>query len=281
MFLRSAKTQFCFILRQRITQAVFFLLIGLMGFNFVNNVLQFQGMDVSNMYHPMKLLTLSYNRVYYNADITLLFTQVYPLLVACPAGLILAKEKQMKMNSLIESRMGRSTYVFSKGIAVFCATMIVFTIPFLIEILLNVVAFPMDSTRDLSQVGVYEAKYIQMVQNYWFHGLYESSPYLYAVVMTVMFGAFSGLIGLMVMSFSAIFPVRFRVMYLILPFVLLNSTIYILPEFTGGTLQHVWYKYTLIFSDGEKNTAVFLVILAIIVVFNILSTIISGKKDSL
>lgn len=281
MFLRSVKTQLCFILRQRTTQTVFFLLLGLVGYNFVNNVFQFQGMDVSNMYHPMKLLTLSYNRVYYNADITLLFTQIYPLLVACPAGLILAKEVQMKMDSLIESRLGRSTYIFSKGIAVFCATMVVFTLPFLIEILLNVITFPIEATRDFSHYSVYDAEYIQMVQKYWFAGLYESMPYLYAVVMTVMFGAFSGLVGLMVMSFSAIFPVRFRVMYLILPFVLLNSTIYILPEFTGGTLQHVWYKYTLIFADGEKKTAVFLVILAIIVVFNILTTIISGKKDSL
>ena len=88
MFFRSIKTQLCFILRQRITQAVFFLLLTLVGYNFVNNVFQFQGMDVSNMYHPMKLLTLSYNRVYFNADITLLLVQIYPLLVACPAGLI-------------------------------------------------------------------------------------------------------------------------------------------------------------------------------------------------
>ena len=281
MFIRSLKTQLCFVLRQKTTQAVFFLLLCLVGYNYVNNVLQFQGMDVSNMYHPMKLLTLSYNRVYYNADITLLFTQIYPLLVACPAGLILAREEQMKMGRLIESRMGRSTYIFSKGIAVFCATMVVFTLPFLIEIILNMITFPIDATRDFSHFGVYDKNYIQMVQNYWFSGMYESTPYLYATVMTVMFGVFSGLIGVMVMSFSSIFPVRFRVMYLILPFVLLNSTIYILPEFTGGTMQHVWYKYILIFADGEKNTVAFLTILAIIVVFNIIATIISGKKDSI
>lgn len=281
MFFRSIKTQLCFILRQRITQAVFFLLLTLVGYNFVNNVFQFQGMDVSNMYHPMKLLTLSYNRVYFNADITLLLVQIYPLLVACPAGLILAKETQMKMDSLIVSRLGKSKYIISKGIAVFCATMIVFTVPFLIEILLNVITFPIDATRDFSHLSVYDADYIQMVQKYWWTGLFESMPYLYAVVMTVMFGAFSGLIGLMVMSFSAVFPVRFRVMYLILPFVLLNSTIYILPKFTGGTLQHVWYKYVLIFADGEKNAAVFLIILAVIMAFSILTTIISGKKDSI
>lgn len=281
MFFRSIKTQLCFILRQRITQAVFFLLLTLVGYNFVNNVFQFQGMDVSNMYHPMKLLTLSYNRVYFNADITLLLVQIYPLLVACPAGLILAKETQMEMDSLIVSRLGKSKYIISKGIAVFCATMIVFTLPFLIEILLNVITFPIDATRDFSHLSVYDADYIQMVQKYWWTGLCESMPYLYAVVMTVMFGAFSGLIGLMVMSFSAVFPVRFRVMYLILPFVLLNSTIYILPKFTGGTLQHVWYKYVLIFADGEKNAAVFLIILAVIMAFSILTTIISGKKDSI
>lgn len=280
MFLKSVKTQLHFILRQRVTQAVFFLLMGLVGYNFVNNVLEFHGMDVSNMYHPMKLLTLSYNRAYYNVDVTLLFAQIYPLLVACPAGLILAKESQMKMNVLIESRIGKIRYFFSKGISVFFATMIVFTLPFLIEILLNVISFPMEANRDFSHFGAYEEKYIQMVRNYWFSELFRSSPYLYSIVMTILFGTISGLIGLMVMSFSAVFPVRFRVLYLILPFVLLNSTIYVLPAYTGGTLQHVWYKYIFLFGDGEKNCLVFAAILAVIVTFNFIAAMLAGKKDS-
>ncbi len=281
MLLKSIRMQLGFILRQRTTQLVLFLFLGLVGYNFINNVLQFQGMDVSNMYHPMKMLTLSYNRVYYNADITLLFAQIYPLLVACPAGLALAKEAQMQIHTLIVSRIGRAKYIFTKGISVFCSTMLVFTLPFLMEILLNVITFPIDATQDFSHLSFYDPNYIQNVQNYWFADLYQSSPYLYAVIMTLLFGAFSGMLGLLVMSFSAIFPVRFRVLYLILPFTLLNSTIYILPELTGGTMQHVWYKYLLIFADGEKNTMVFLSVLSAILVFTSLAAVISCKKDSI
>lgn len=281
MFYRAVKTQLSFIMRQRMTQIVMALLLCFVGYNFVNNVIAFQGRDVSNMYHPMKLLTLSYNRMYYNADVTLLFTQLYPLLVACPAGLVLAREKQMRLNILLESRIGRWKYNLSKIVAVFIATTLVFLIPFVIEIGLNVLAFPLKATWDLSNRSYYDSLYIQMVENYWFSEMYVFSPYLYAAIMTTLFAAFSGLLAAMVMSFSSIFPVKFRVMYLILPFVLLNSTIYILPEYTGGTLQHVWYKYLLIFADGQKNGIAFAVILVGILLFTLVAVVTSGKKDSL
>ena len=263
------------------TQIVLALLLGFVGYNFVNNVIAFQGRDVSNMYHPMKLLTLSYNRMYYNADVTLLFTQMYPLLVACPAGLVLAREKQMRLNILLESRIGRQKYNLSKIVAVFIATTLVFLIPFVIEIGLNALAFPLKATQDLSNRSYYDSRYIEMVGNYWFSEMYVISPYLYAVIMTTLFAAVSGLLAALVMSFSSLFPVKFRVMYLILPFVLLNSTIYILPEYTGGTLQHVWYKYLLIFTDGQKNGIAFTVIIGIVLLFTLVTVTVSGRKDSL
>lgn len=159
MFFSSFRTQFSFSIRQKITLATFGLLFVIVGLNFVGNVLTFQGMDITTMYHPMKLLLLSYNRIYHNADNTLLLIQLYPLLVACPAGLLYAKEWQIGLNTLVGSRVGALNYNLSKLAAVFCATAIVFTLPFMIEILLNIIAFPTNAIGDLSNLNTYDPSY--------------------------------------------------------------------------------------------------------------------------
>ena len=94
VFFKAAACQCRFILKQKGCLFTFALLLAWVLINFVGNVLTFQGMDAAEMYQPMKLLLLSYNRINYNADFTLLLVQLYPFLVACPATFSLVKERQ-------------------------------------------------------------------------------------------------------------------------------------------------------------------------------------------
>lgn len=279
MFFRSFKSQFHFALRQRITQIVFGVLLIVVGINFAENVLTFQGMDVTNMYHPMKMLALSYNKVNYNADITLLITQIYPLLVACPAGLIYAKEKQMGMDTLMEARVGGLNYKLSKLLAVFCSTALIFSIPFLIEILLNYIAFPYEAMGDFSNLNIYDSEYMKWVENYAYSELYVLSPILYAIVSTIIFGILSGILGMAASAFSMIVPVKYRVMYLIPSFILLNSTIYFWPTFFKFDSEVTWYSYYLFFNEQQKNMPGFLVVQLLLVCFALISTFISSRRD--
>ena len=64
--LKIIKHQTSFILRQNMSLAVFFVLLSIVFLNFRSNVLAFQGSDIIEMYHPAKLLALSYDQVYNN-----------------------------------------------------------------------------------------------------------------------------------------------------------------------------------------------------------------------
>ena len=101
MFFRSTLTQISFLLRRKGALAAFYILLFMVLSNFIGNVLAFQGLDVIQMYHPMKILLLSYNRINYNADMTILLTQLFPILVTCPAGFALAKEYQLGTDIMI------------------------------------------------------------------------------------------------------------------------------------------------------------------------------------
>lgn len=279
MFFSSFRTQFSFAIRQKITLATFGLLFVIVGLNFVGNVLTFQGMDITTMYHPMKLLVLSYNRIYHNADNTLLLIQLYPLLVACPAGLLYAKEWQIGLNTLVGSRVGALNYNLSKLAAVFCATAIVFTLPFMIEILLNIVAFPTNAIGDLSNLNTYDPSYLQSIKNYIFCDLYLVSPYLYAVVMTILFGILSGILGMTICAFSMTIHVKFRLLYLLPIYIFLNFTIYILPNIADIGAKLEWYHYYLLFNDERKSVLGFFIVQVILIVYALMSAYYGSRKD--
>lgn len=231
------------------------------------------------MYHPMKLLALSYNRIYHNADNTLLLIQLYPLLVACPAGLLYAREWQIGLNTLTESRVGALTYKLSKLAAVFFVTAVVFTLPFMIEILLNIVAFPTNAIGDLSNLNTYDPSYLQSIKNYIFCDLYLVSPYLYAVVMTVLFGILSGILGMTICAFSMTIHTKFRLLYLLPTYILLNFTIYILPSIADTGVKVEWYHYFFLFNDECKSVLGLFVVQAILIVYALISACYSSRKD--
>lgn len=112
-------------MKQKAAILTFYLLLALMLLNFVTNIFAFQGSDVIEMYHPAKILVLSYNRIYYNADMTLLLVQLYPVIVVCPAGFTLISEKNRKTDTLLIARMGSSKYYVSKLVAGFIVTSVV------------------------------------------------------------------------------------------------------------------------------------------------------------
>lgn len=242
-----------FLLKQKEAMLALVLLTWLVIYNYVGNVLSFQGTDVSQMYHPMKLLCLSYNRVNYNANSTLLFTMLYPILVAMPAGLSYAKEQQTKEEVFLIARIGKRDYLLSRLCTSFFVTAAVFMFPFLLEILLNCVSFPMAAKKDLSNLSLYDPEYAEMVHRYLFDRLYLASPVLYAVAGTLLFGVLSGILGMFTVAFSFAVSTKYRVLLLLPSFLFLNATSYINRLMEKGGSRTSWYEYMLLFDDSPKN----------------------------
>lgn len=275
MFIRTTWTHIKFLLSRksaRITFLVFFLV---MLQNFVFNVLEFRGADTISMYHPMKFLSLSYNYTNYKADTALLMLQLMPLLVAFPAGLAMAADHSTGAETMLVARLGKKRYVTSRLLAIVIATAIVFAAPFLLEIVLNCVSFPLGATGDFINADAFSQEYIDATANYVFPALYHVSPYLYAILGTIRFGLFAGLLAGFATSVSLLFPVKFKVFLLLPPFLLL----YISSSCKVAELK--WFNYIQLFSDAPKNYAFWLTACLLLVAFCVCSVLYSGRKDCL
>lgn len=238
-------------------------------------------MDVAEMYQPMKLLLLSYNRTNLHADNTLSLIQLYPLLVVCPAGFALAREYQLGIRVYLVSRLGNFTYHVSKYLSVFLTTMIIFTVPFLLEILLNYVSFPQSAMGDLYNSSIYDTSYRNGVNQYFMKSIYLCSPCLYAVAGTLFFGVVSGLFGVFTAAISSLIKVKYRVFLFLPVFVVLNLSSIWAGRFPREMPSIKWYDYLLIFNDEVKNPNFLFISLAVLVLFSIAAACVSGRKDCL
>ena len=275
-FLRALRVQIQFLLGQKGFALVFLILMGVMLLNFTENVREFRGYDVISMYHPMKLLTLSYNKAIYRADNAMLLIQLVPLFICLPAALSLAGEQQTGQSVLLTARLGSKTYLWSKVTAVFVVTTLAFAVPFLLEIGLNCISFPLNATGDFYNGHAYSQQIQDSEAMYQMLGLYRLSPYLYAVVCTLLFGAFAGLLAAATVTLSALVRVPFRILLLLPVFLLLQLTNYL-----GENDTTAWYSFALFFHDGSRNSPFFLALIAILVVFTLAGTALAARKDCL
>lgn len=279
--IKIIKHQTLFMLRQNIALMVFYILLAIVSLNFGSNVLTFQGRDIIDMYHPAKMLVLSYDQVYDNMDIMLLLIQLYPILIVCPAGFTLLSEKKRKTDCVLITRIGSIQYYLGKTIAAFFVTMIVFTIPFLIEFGLNCVSFPLAASGDFVDLNCYSPDYIKLTSNYMYSTLFHMNSYLYTFVGILFWGITSGIIGMFTVALSGIISFRFKILLFLPVYILLNIPAY-MPQITDKLPFVVnWYNYIFLFDDHVKNNVFFISFLIILFIISIVCSVIKGRGDQL
>ena len=279
MFLKIVIAQVIDLLKKKEAALAFMILLGMVIYTFIGNVLEFQGMDAAEMYHPMKLMLLSYNRTDYAADMTALFMQLYPFLIVLPAGFSLSREYQLGEHVYLSARLGNRVYKLSKVFAAFLTTGIVFTIPFLMEFLLNCVSFPLNAVRDLSNWSVYDEQYLERVGNYFMGGLYEANPYIYALAGVLLFGLVSGLLGAATVVISSLIKVKYNI-FLFLPSLILLNLPLMLPT-DNMQFSPQWYDYLLLFNEEVKSGMFFAIAVAALLAFVAIGFLASSRKDCL
>lgn len=281
MSLKAFKNQFLFALRQRGAAISFCVLLALALWSFTGNVLEFQGTDVIEMYHPACLLTLSAGRAYYNGNYAILLVQIYPVLVVCPAGFLLVSEKHRKEDALLVSRIGAVPYYITTALSAFFVTMFVFTVPFFIELVLNCISFPTDATGIFANDGnKYSEIYKETIQNYLFPDLHSWNCYVYAIVCILLFGVFSGVLGMFTVALSAIWNVSYKVLLFLPVFVLLNISVY-LSAYVSLPVSTRWYDYVFLFNDRAKQPWLLVAFLLVLCAVSAVCVWYQSRRDQL
>ncbi len=242
------KTQFKLLKNSFGAKFVFCFFFAIVAVHYINNVLKYQGYDVTNMYQSMLLRLLSNENPNSEAEF---FLQMFPFLVVLPGGFSLLDDVNNSSYVYFIQRTSRRRYVISKALAVFAITFLVFEIPQLIEILLNIIAFPFDATASPTNHLFFEESYVNMVRGYPFYKLMIKVPYIYALLSTLKLSVFAGIMGVFTLAVSSL-GIKIKV-FLFLPCYVLLYTMAYLHLFVnlpfGTNYFHYLHLYIEKFSD--------------------------------
>lgn len=189
MLKKSIHMQISYLLRSKPVIFILFILLAVISINFgINLNANREAMYISEMYSFEKMLTLSdWSKMGYY------LVQYYPLLIVIPTACSYIIDRNNGINTYVQSRVGKRSYWYGKLISVFVLTLLIFTLPFLMEIILNLICFPLEANGHPSGEEFWMT--IEEESQYFLSDILLYSGALYAVIMVLLFGVVSAVLA--------------------------------------------------------------------------------------
>lgn len=201
-------------------------------FSYVKKMYGFGTSGLMGAYEYDALSSWSEYEWYYN--------QFFVFVVIIPAGFAFFQDFYSGNNILMEYRMGRLRYFYTKCIAIILVGMLAFVIPFLFGLLLDWITFPQQYGHYPDYSTYYSSYYLNYAHSVTNSDFYLNHPWCYHILMTLGIGFFAGVVSLFT-SLFLFFGFKFRILYF-LPFYVVNYLLSVLAQRTGiEGLDLYWY----------------------------------------
>jgi len=276
MLFKLIKMQTMVLFRRKSTVIVFFTILALVLQNFFTNMNIYRGEDVNMMIHPMRLLFLNGLIERWNT----FFFQYYPLFVITPVAFTFLNDKNSREIIFIQGRTGKKNYYIGMFTSCFICTFLIYTIPFIVDGVLNCIAFPLQSSGDIGVGGFFTPQYIKNINGYLLIDLWNTNSYLYSFLNIIGIGIISGLFSTFALAFSTIPFVKFK----ILVFLPVYSLLYLIApakKLFSFKFSTSYYDYIQMFNTNKKSFIALLAFCGTLFLINIIILFINIRKDDI
>lgn len=273
---RTVKTQVQIILRRKSAVFLFLGLIIMVFWNFLSNVqTNAETIYVTQMFQTEKVLTLS--------DWSMLgyFLMLYfPILVVLPTCCDYLNDRNSRILMYIQSRSGKRKYWYGKICSVFITTLLIFTIPFLLELLASLLCFDVHATGDPSMQEYVVIAALDRKMS--FYALFISNPGCYYALMTLFFGISSAVLAVFNYVIVMLCSFRFKI-FAFFPAYLLIYGVRILSDFFHVPFETNCFFIMRLFNEDtvHKSYTMYFVFLCMLVVFACICTEIKVRKEEI
>lgn len=263
MLKKSICMQTSYLLRCKATTFILFVLLVAVSINFgINLDRNREILYISEMYSFEKMLTLS--------DWTMVgyfMIQYYPLLIVIPTACAYIVDRNSGISTYIQSRVGKRYYWYGKLISVFVLTLFIFTVPYFIEIILNVICFSMSSNGNPSGLAFWQT--IETEGQFLLSNILLYNKVIYVVIMTVLFGVVSAVFATFNLAITTL-PIFKIKLLTYLPIYILFFVISILPKIINLNFTVNYHFILRMFeSTTVKNYLVYLIFLISLLIVSI------------
>jgi hypothetical protein len=238
----------------------FYALFAVGAVSFLSYVSEYLGWKTDAI-HTMAAHTTFLGHANYKPHTVFYFT-VIPLLVPFAFSDSYFTERANGTDMLLFTRASRGRYIAAKGICVFCVCFVLAALPLLLNQLLNLAAFPLDSVRDYTNNPTYSIAMNLFAENIFFADLMRAHPYIYNALFIALGGLYAAVCGIAVYTLS-FFIRKYRYAVTASLFAAINALTFILLVVSNAGLLSrtaiIAQYYMIAADDNEKYPfAVFL-----------------------
>jgi hypothetical protein len=260
---KSINMQMSYMLRSKSTIFISLVLLTAISINFLVNLdKNSEVLYITEMYSFEKMLTLS--------DWTMVgyfMMQYYPLLIVIPTACTYIADKNSGVNTYIQSRVGKRYYWYGKLISVFVVTLLVFTVPYLIEIALSIICFSLDSNGDPSGLAFWQT--IETESKYFMSNILLDNRIIYVLIMVLLFGIVSAVIATFNFAITTL-PIFKIKLLTYLPVYILFFAISIVSKIINLNFTVDYHFILRMFeSSTMKNYVVYLLFLLLLILLSV------------
>lgn len=256
MFFNTLKSRLSLCLRQSgFVLSMTLMMLFSIG-TFIFNALQFKNLDTSQIIGATNLLATSARSVFIGY-----FEMLFPFIVIMPFCFNYMTDNNQNNIYIISVRGSKTSYYLSSWIVAFIGGFIIIFIPLLLNFLLNISTFPLNSLLDDTNINTYSASHIEdYLSNYLFANLYVKNPIVHNLLFILIPSIFAGNVCVFVYAIS-FFIKRFKLL-LFLPFYWVH---YVLSAMESKLNINVYYfKYITELEIVDRKSPVFFLILNLV-----------------
>ncbi len=216
-------------------------------------------------------------------DTTYFLRLLLPLIVVLPFADSYFCEKKKNMLPVLLTRYKTAAgYYFSKGTAVFISAALVVFVPFLLNMLLNLTAFPLTSIADYTNLSTDQTMYYVegKLAAILFPRLLILHPYFYNFLFCIAISLFSGLIG--VTAYTLSYFVRRNRIWVLASVFILNNLLEIASSSLEPKRNFAFFNYLFAYdlTEGKRLWVFLLLLAALLAALAVLSRKAISKLDN-
>lgn len=207
-----------------------------------------------------------------------------PLIAALPfADSYFCEKQKNTLPILLTKYKTASQYFFSKGAAVFLSAVLLVLVPFLLNMLLNLLAFPISAIADYTNLSTDQSMYYvepYITVNVLFPRLLVLHPYLYNFLFCIAISLFSGLLGVTAYVLSY-YVARNRIWAIVSVFIL-NNLLAIVSGMCEPKANFAFLQYLFVIDshEGKKPWMFFAALAVLLLAVALLSRRAIAKLDN-
>ena len=252
IMIKSVRMQMSGMFKKKEVVLIFFVLMIFISINFFNNIMFNKDIKyITEMPDLVKKLIISdwSSFGYY-------MMQYYPLLVVIPTACAYLSDRDTRIQTYIQARMSSRNYWYGKMITVFLTTLVLFSLPFLIEILVSSISFSIESSGDPSGFN----------------------KIIYAIINALIFGMVSGILALFNFSVTTLPGMKYKI-FAFFPIYLLFYLISILNTVIKPAYTTSYAAILKMFNSGQKNYPLYCIFLIILIFLSVIFIEIKIRRD--